>query len=592
MSTASRSLGLTLRGGRPDARPGRQLARSTSPCCARARRAVRRRRSRARRSGSRRCARGSRTMRWCCGSRSFNEQTFRPISRRQIAERSEEAGGIDDFAGFVIDLRNNPGGLLDQAIRVTDAFLDSGEIVSTRSRRARRRALQRDDRATSPGQADRRLINGGSASASEIVAGALQDHRRAIVVGTQSFGKGSVQTIIPVQRYGAMRLTTARYYTPSGRSIQALGVAPDVIVEQRPSPRMSPRRGRGRDAETIAAAALGEPAARHARNDWLTDEQREQLEAEQARKEEIARAGPRTTRWPTRSTSCAASVPERRGEELSVPWPPPRSDARGAALPAAASASSSRTRAASSSPASASTIPAAPGRCRRAASTAARRRSTPPSASSRRRPASRPRRRARGRDAGLAALRPARRARARIWGGRFRGQEQRWFLMRFSGEDALIDIARDIPNSAAWRWMAPDALIERIVPFKRDLYRDRCSRPSPLHHLLGGRCCAPPSASHRHGPPGAVAASAAQAAARAKSRVCKSAHSSRGSQPAPDKPNGKLGCNDVPVSGGRARACGSATTLRRGVGRPLDLPPVRQRPVCPRARAARRAARR
>jgi carboxyl-terminal processing protease len=218
----------------------------------------------------------------------FNEQTF-PNLEAQIAERIEEAGGMDKVAGFVIDLRNNPGGLLDQAIRVTDAFLDSGEIVSTRGRDPR----DADRFNATPGDlAEGKpivvLINGGSASASEIVAGALQDHRRAIIVGTQSFGKGSVQTIIPVQRQqGAMRLTTARYYTPSGRSIQALGVAPDVIVEQRPS-------------EDVAEAETEEPGVipplrsesqlrGSLRNDWLTDDEREQLEAEQARKEEIAR---------------------------------------------------------------------------------------------------------------------------------------------------------------------------------------------------------------------------------------------------------------------------------------------------------------
>ncbi|KAF0138265.1 MAG: carboxyl-terminal processing protease, partial [Rhodospirillaceae bacterium] len=135
--------------------------------------------------------------------------------------------------GYVLDLRNNPGGLLDQAIAVADAFLDRGEIVSTRSRRTediqRYNARQGDIADNLPLVV---LINDGSASAAEIVAGALQDHRRAILVGTRSFGKGSVQTIIPLQGNGAMRLTTARYYTPSGRSIQAVGIEPDIVVEQ------------------------------------------------------------------------------------------------------------------------------------------------------------------------------------------------------------------------------------------------------------------------------------------------------------------------------------------------------------------------
>jgi carboxyl-terminal processing protease len=138
----------------------------------------------------------------------------------------------DKLTGYVLDLRNNPGGLLDQAISVSDAFLDKGEIVSTRGRKAedgQRYNAKAGDLAK--GKPMVVLINGGSASASEIVAGALQDHRRAIVLGTQSFGKGSVQTIIPMPGHGAMRLTTARYYTPSGRSIQALGIKPDIEVQ-------------------------------------------------------------------------------------------------------------------------------------------------------------------------------------------------------------------------------------------------------------------------------------------------------------------------------------------------------------------------
>ncbi|NCO16525.1 MAG: S41 family peptidase, partial [Alphaproteobacteria bacterium] len=157
----------------------------------------------------------------------FNEQTY-PGLEEGIRKSVEEAGGIDQVNGFVLDLRNNPGGLLTQAIKVSDAFLETGEIVSTRGRSAgdgeRFNATPGD---LTGGKPLVLLINGGSASASEIVAGALQDHRRAIVVGTKSFGKGSVQTVIPLRGDAAMRLTTARYYTPSGRSIQALGVAPD-----------------------------------------------------------------------------------------------------------------------------------------------------------------------------------------------------------------------------------------------------------------------------------------------------------------------------------------------------------------------------
>jgi carboxyl-terminal processing protease len=216
----------------------------------------------------------------------FNEQTF-PNLQTQIDEQIEAAGGIDSVAGFILDLRNNPGGLLDQAIKVTDAFLESGEIVSTRGRDPR----DADRYNATPGDLARGkpivvLINGGSASASEIVAGALQDHRRAMVVGTQSFGKGSVQTIIPVQRNGAMRLTTARYYTPSGRSIQALGVAPDVIVEQLPAEEVAEVED---ENGTPLAPVRSESELRGSlQNDSLTDDERQQLEEERARKEEVA----------------------------------------------------------------------------------------------------------------------------------------------------------------------------------------------------------------------------------------------------------------------------------------------------------------
>ena len=158
----------------------------------------------------------------------FNEQTTSGL-QNGVAALSRELG--DKLAGFVIDLRNNPGGLLDQAISVSDSFLEKGEIVSTRGRdpndASRVHATAGD---VTDGKPVVVLINGGSASASEIVAGALQDHRRAIILGTQSFGKGSVQTIVPLPGNVAMRLTTARYYTPSGRSIQKTGISPDIIV--------------------------------------------------------------------------------------------------------------------------------------------------------------------------------------------------------------------------------------------------------------------------------------------------------------------------------------------------------------------------
>ena len=162
----------------------------------------------------------------------FNEQTSDGL-KKAISEITGEVPN-DKLRGYVIDLRNNPGGLLDQAISVSDAFLERGEIVSTRGRdpEETQRFNARPGDLTK-GKPVIVLINGGSASASEIVAGALQDHRRATLVGTRSFGKGSVQTIIPLgSNNGALRLTTARYFTPSGRSIQAKGITPDIEVLQ------------------------------------------------------------------------------------------------------------------------------------------------------------------------------------------------------------------------------------------------------------------------------------------------------------------------------------------------------------------------
>lgn len=187
----------------------------------------------------------------------FNEQTTVGL-QEAVSEIRAELG--DSLHGFVIDLRNNPGGLLDQAISVTDAFLERGEIVSTRGREeenaSRVNATAGDITDGTPVVV---LINGGSASASEIVAGALQDHRRAIVLGTQSFGKGSVQTILPLQGNAAMRLTTARYYTPSGRSIQAKGIEPDIIVELARIEKIEEGRRR-READLRGALGNGEQA--------------------------------------------------------------------------------------------------------------------------------------------------------------------------------------------------------------------------------------------------------------------------------------------------------------------------------------------
>ena len=159
----------------------------------------------------------------------FTQQTERKMLEA-IRELEEETGGIE---GLVLDVRTNPGGLLDQAVAVSDAFLDGGEIVSTRGRRSKDSMRELGDRGdVLDGTPIVVLVNGGSASASEIVAGALQDRNRALILGTKTFGKGSVQTILPLDggRSGALRLTTARYYTPAGRSIQAEGIVPDIVM--------------------------------------------------------------------------------------------------------------------------------------------------------------------------------------------------------------------------------------------------------------------------------------------------------------------------------------------------------------------------
>jgi carboxyl-terminal processing protease len=195
---------------------------------------------------------------------SFAETTYDTMEEA-LSEQEKKIG--KKFKGVVLDLRNNPGGLLDQAIAVSDAFLERGEIVSTRSRKPEE--SRRYD-ATS-GDLIRGLpmvvlINEGSASASEIVAGALKDHKRAIVLGMKSFGKGSVQTVIPVKDHGAIRLTTARYYTPSGVSIQAKGITPDIVVEQA-------ELKQAKEGRTISEANL----PKHLTNDQEKEEKAEKL---------------------------------------------------------------------------------------------------------------------------------------------------------------------------------------------------------------------------------------------------------------------------------------------------------------------------
>lgn len=206
----------------------------------------------------------------------FTNQTY-PNLYDGLQDAIDGLGGLENVNGVVLDLRNNPGGLLDQAIKVSDAFLEKGEIVSTRGRTAAE--SERFNASAGDlifGKPMVVLINGGSASASEIVAGALKDHRRAVIIGTKSFGKGSVQTVIPLKGETSMRLTTSRYYTPSGRSIQALGVAPDIIVEQ-------PRTSRSEEVEEDRYHRSEADLRGSLNNDSLTEDEIRQMEEEEAK---------------------------------------------------------------------------------------------------------------------------------------------------------------------------------------------------------------------------------------------------------------------------------------------------------------------
>jgi len=200
--------------------------------------------------------------------------SFNDNSSDQIEKQIKKLKKNKNLNSFILDLRNNPGGLLSQAVKISDFFLNNGEIVSTKSRKSsenRKYFARKGD--IIDGETLVVLINYGSASASEIVAGALQDHKRAVILGTKSFGKGSVQSVIPLGENGAMRLTTARYYTPSGRSIQALGVVPDIIVEQ--LPRLN------KEEEDEPSTRITEADLKGAlSNDRLSDEEKELLAKE------------------------------------------------------------------------------------------------------------------------------------------------------------------------------------------------------------------------------------------------------------------------------------------------------------------------
>jgi carboxyl-terminal processing protease len=214
---------------------------------------------------------------------SFSEKTDSGL-RAAIDELKKATKG--ELSGLVLDLRNNPGGLLDQAIAVSDDFLEKGEIVSTRGRDpndAQRWNAESGD--VIGGKPMIVLINGGSASASEIVSGALQDHGRAVLIGTKSFGKGSVQSIMAIPGHGAMRLTTARYYTPSGRSIQATGIDPDILVEQAKVEKLG---AENRPHEADLKGALANPGngdAQEGKKDNVPAQQVEQAPGTDAKKD-------------------------------------------------------------------------------------------------------------------------------------------------------------------------------------------------------------------------------------------------------------------------------------------------------------------
>ena len=206
----------------------------------------------------------------------FQERTDRDL-QKALEKLSSEKGGIK---GLVLDLRNNPGGLLTQAVRVADLFLDSGMIVYTEGRLESQRqkyfARKEGSWTEFPMVV---LVNGGSASASEIVAGALQDHKRAVILGTKTFGKGSVQTILPLDDNSALRLTTARYYTPKGRSIQATGIVPDIVIEN-----MSVQEAKAEEKRRLGVREENLPG--HLQNQQGQKEQKEQKEQEKPAQQE------------------------------------------------------------------------------------------------------------------------------------------------------------------------------------------------------------------------------------------------------------------------------------------------------------------
>ena len=246
----------------------------------------------------------------------FNEKTHANLVKA-MDELKKEIG--PKLKGYVLDLRNNPGGLLDQAIAVSDDFLDQGSIVLTKGRNNEetQRAQARPG-DTADGKPIVVLINGGSASASEIVAGALKDHKRATVIGTRSFGKGSVQTIIPLGANGAIRLTTARYYTPSNRSIQAKGIDPDIIVEQElPEEMKTARQERNRGEAGLRGHLKGETRGEQEKDSSTDPAKADEPKTEQKqeeKKEEESGSSAYVPQEPEKDTQLQYALKFLRGE--------------------------------------------------------------------------------------------------------------------------------------------------------------------------------------------------------------------------------------------------------------------------------------
>jgi carboxyl-terminal processing protease len=239
----------------------------------------------------------------------FQERTDRDL-QKALEKLKEEKGGLK---GLVLDLRNNPGGLLTQAVRVADMFLESGMIVYTEGRlESQKQKYFAHKEGTWSNFPIIVLVNGGSASASEIVAGAMQDHKRAVILGTKSFGKGSVQTILPLDDNSALRLTTARYFTPKGRSIQATGIVPDIVIE---NPVVIPET---KPDDKNRPSLREENLPGHLRNQQLQQEQKDSKEKETDKDKEKENSKTVQPTPPSEGTENDAQL--RRALELLKGW--------------------------------------------------------------------------------------------------------------------------------------------------------------------------------------------------------------------------------------------------------------------------------